>query len=96
MNDLTTMLHGTVSVQEILAYIQSDYYMTKTGLSSYLSISPRTIENLMDEIPYYKLGRRVLFRKSEIDQWMQRHHQAPDISELRAIADEAVSALTNA
>ncbi|MDA2933953.1 helix-turn-helix domain-containing protein [Acidobacteria bacterium AH-259-D05] len=93
MSRVYEILSGTVTVQEILAYLQSDYYMTKRDLSRYLSVSLRTIENLMVEIPHYKLGRRVLFRKNEIDQWMMQYHQAPNISELKELANEAMAAL---
>jgi excisionase family DNA binding protein len=38
----------------------------------YLKISKGTIEKLMKQgLPYIKLDRRVLFKKSDIDAWLE-------------------------
>lgn len=41
----------------------------KSGGAKYLRVCTRTIDNLMKrgELPFVKLGRRVLFRRSDLD-----------------------------
>ncbi|HCY75959.1 MAG TPA: hypothetical protein DHV28_08550 [Ignavibacteriales bacterium] len=55
--------------------------------SKYLKLSKPTIYKLtMDrEIPHYKLGKRLYFRKEEIDQWINRGK----IKTKQEISDEA-------
>ena len=48
-------------------------YLTVGDLSAYLSIKPKTLYARIKEIPHYKVGRLVRFRKDEIDAWMQKH-----------------------
>jgi len=46
--------------------------MSKRELSEYLRLSRATIDNLMKkDLPYFKVGGRVLFRKSAIDKWLE-------------------------
>ena len=48
-------------------------YLTINGLSAYLQIKPKTLYARIKEIPHYKVGRLVRFRKDEIDAWMEKH-----------------------
>ena len=48
-------------------------YFTIDALAAYLSIKPKTLYARIKEIPHYKVGRLVRFRKDEIDVWMQKH-----------------------
>ena len=65
-------LEGTlVSVQEILAYLDQDRYLNLAQACEYMSISTRTIRDRLDEIPHYRVGTKMLlFKKSELDEWM--------------------------
>lgn len=45
--------------------------LTKDELAEYLHVSRSTIGRLMKEIPYIKLGRRVLFKMSDIDKYLE-------------------------
>jgi excisionase family DNA binding protein len=42
-------------------------------VSQYLAISPRTVSRLMrrESLPFYKLGRVTLFRRADIDVWLE-------------------------
>ena len=44
-------------------------------LSSYLSIKPSLIYSLVEskEIPHYRVGRLIRFKKEEVDQWIDGH-----------------------
>jgi excisionase family DNA binding protein len=48
-------------------------FLTKAEMADRLRITLRTLTNMMNrhEIPYLKVGKRVLFRKSDIDKWLE-------------------------
>jgi len=52
-----------------------DKYLSKKDVAKYLGRSIPTVNNYMkkEEIPYYKVGRSVLFRKDDIDEWVGKH-----------------------
>jgi excisionase family DNA binding protein len=47
--------------------------LTKEDVEAYLRIGRRTLDRLIKtrEIPFIKLGRRVLFKKVDIDAWLE-------------------------
>lgn len=48
-------------------------YLTKKDLMAYLKISRTTTDRLMkDGLPHIKLDRRVLFRKEDVDAFLER------------------------
>ncbi len=51
---------------------ESKFY-TIVEVAEVLHVSPMWVRRRMDsgEIPSYKLGRRRLFKKEEIDQWLE-------------------------
>lgn len=50
-----------------------DILLTRQELMDYLKIKQGTLRKLMlnNEFPYFKLERRVLFRKEDIDKWLE-------------------------
>lgn len=48
-------------------------FLTIQDAATYLSIKPKTLYARIKEIPHYKIGRLVRFRKDEIDAWMLKH-----------------------
>ncbi len=55
-----------------------DDYMTVKQAMEYLKISRQTLLKLRTrDLPYVKIGKKVLFRKSDIDAFMERHLVAP-------------------
>ena len=50
-----------------------DEILTKKEVLAYLKISHGTLSKLMRQggIPYIKMERKVLFRLSDIDQWLE-------------------------
>jgi len=84
---------GVVSVREVLSYFDSDRFFSKAELSDYLSISTRTIETHLPEIPHYRVLNSMLrFRKSEIDEWTAQFREGGTQS-LDRIVDETLEAL---
>ncbi len=43
--------------------------------TGYLKVRASTVYSLVEqnEIPHYRVGRQIRFRKSEIDKWMEEH-----------------------
>lgn len=68
---------SVVSVWEIIPYIEADRYLKKRELAEYLSVSIGTLEKQLHLIPQFKIGSRVIFKKSEVDQWMESRRASP-------------------
>ena len=47
--------------------------MTKAEVMAFLRISKRTLDQLMKarEIPFFKLKRKVLFKRDDLDRWLE-------------------------
>ena len=68
-------LEGTVSVREILAYLDQDRYLSLAQASEYLGISTRTLRD-RDDLPRYRVGKKILlFKKSELDTWLEQYRE---------------------
>ena len=93
MTVLGKILHGTVCVQDILSYVQNDHFMGKVKASQYLGISIRNIENRLEEIPHFRVGRKLLFKRSELDAWMEFYRESGNGCDLKALADDALATL---
>jgi excisionase family DNA binding protein len=80
---------GKISVAEILAYIDRDRYMSLADATVYLALSERNLRQRLPEIPHYRVGTKLLFRKSHLDLWMERHREKAAAISLDKIAEEA-------
>jgi excisionase family DNA binding protein len=50
----------------------STEYLTKKDLMTYLKISRTTVDGLMRQgLPFIKLKRRVLFRREDVDRFLE-------------------------
>ena len=89
LNEQTLMeqerfLKGTVvSVKEILNYIEQDKYMTLKEAAAYVRLSERTLRRQVNQIQPrpFKYGEKLLFKKSDLDQWMESY-RLPDSAPL--------------
>jgi len=81
-----------ISAQEILAYIDRDRYLDKKAAASYTSLSTRNLETRLPEIPHFRVGQKILFRKSELDRWMETYREG-GTQNLDQLADEAIASL---
>jgi excisionase family DNA binding protein len=61
-----------MEITKIRMYMVQDEYLTKSELQKLLKISRGMVDKLMKEIPYIKLGKKVLFRKSDIDAYLEK------------------------
>jgi excisionase family DNA binding protein len=55
--------------QERNRNLDSDRYLTKKDAATYTGLSIRTLESARD-LRRYKPGGKILFKKSEIDDWI--------------------------
>jgi len=68
-----------VSVAEVLAYFDRDRHLDMSGATEYLSLSKRFIREHLKEIPHFRPGgRKIVFRKSELDQWIEGYRGEVD------------------
>ena len=94
LNRATEQLsQGTVSVREILKYFDRDRYFSLSDSVDYLCLSERTIRGLLDEIPHFRVGKKLLFKKSELDLWMEHCREDKGDPDVKQIADEVVERL---
>ena len=80
-----------VSIQEVLLYFSQDRYLSKKEAARYTSLSIRNLESRLPEIPHFKIGQKILFKKSELDRWLERFRVGGN--NLDRIADEAIESL---
>ena len=48
-------------------------YWDIRDLSNYLKVKTKTLYALVPELPHYRVGKLIRFRKQEIDSWMEHH-----------------------
>lgn len=48
-------------------------YLSINSLSAYLQIKPKTLYARIQEIPHYKVGRLIRFKREDVDAWMEQH-----------------------
>ena len=80
-----------VSVQEVIAYVDRDRYLDKREAARYTSLSIRNLESRLPEIPHFRVGKKILFKKSELDRWMEQFREGGNNLDL--IVDETLSSL---
>jgi len=80
-------------LQEI---VDRDRYLSKSGASQYLGMSVSNIEKRLASIPHFRVGSKVMFRKSELDRWMEKQRERATDLDLDRLADEAVRAVLGA
>jgi excisionase family DNA binding protein len=84
---------GTVSVAEVLRYLAQDRYFTLDEVCHYLSLSERTIRKLLPEIKHFRVGSKLLFKKSDVDQWMDQHVECSTEMDLGRLVDETLEGI---
>ena len=54
---------------ERMALLSAKNVLTVDDVALLLGRSPKTIRNQINELPHYKNGKNVYFRRDEIEQW---------------------------
>jgi excisionase family DNA binding protein len=76
INDNSIMNKETKRDDETV--IQFEPMVSKAEIAEMLSVSPRTVENWKADgvLPFYKLGRNVRYRRSEVMKAMEKFHSS--------------------
>jgi excisionase family DNA binding protein len=63
-------------------------FFSKKDASTYLSLSPRTLDNLVarGDLPAFKITRKLLFRKRDLDALVERYR----VRSLDDVVDEVL------
>ena len=80
---------GTVSVREVLTYMSQDRYMDLKEAAEYLPVSERTIREHLKTIPHYRYGKKIFFKRSTLDRWIETFRvQDDDLEQALELAEE--------
>jgi len=55
-------------------------YLSISSLSAYLQIKPKTLYARVKEIPHYKVGRLIRFKREDVDAWMEQHRVVKEVT----------------
>ncbi len=84
---------GAVAVR-----VDLDPWLDLRALASYLSLSRRTLQDLVndptDPLPTYRVGAKLLARRSEVDAWMARRRNRKPLAAAALAAADARALLT--
>ncbi len=79
---------GAVAVR-----VDLDPYLGMAALAAYVGLSRRTVQNLVtdptDPLPTYRVGGKLLARRSEVDAWMTRRRNGKPLAAARLAATDA-------
>lgn len=72
--------------------------MTIGQISEYLKVKIKTVYAWAEsgELPHYKIGRLIRFKKADIDVWIEEHRQEQDKGELDRCAKKVLKTVRNA
>jgi excisionase family DNA binding protein len=60
---------------------QDQFFDLKT-LSQYSCLSVRTLRNYLGKLPHYRVGGKLLIRKSEFDRFMDKYRVVDNLDEV--------------
>ncbi len=91
--------HQPIAVlDQVQVSIGLDPWLSLQALAVYCSMSRRTLQaylhDLRDPIPSYRVGSKILVRRSEFDAWMARHRNTKAQALTRLAAADAQALLT--
>ncbi len=81
-----------ISVREVLAYLEADRFMDLKEVTQYLPLSERTIREHLNEIPHFRYGKKIIFKRSELTRWMETFRvREPDLDEAMRMAEQMLA-----
>ena len=78
---------GTVDVEEVLAWLQTDRYMGKKESAKYLCMGEKKFRAQSKSMPKYKVGGTWVFKRSELDEWMEQYRVQPTSEDVEDLVD---------
>ncbi len=89
-----------VLAERVVVSIPLDPFLPVRALASYSGLSVRKLRECLGDplhpLPHYRVGGKILVRRSEFDAWMVTHrqHGRPDVAKSSAMSCEIFSPLT--
>jgi len=79
-------------------HLDSLEWMDLRALTGYVCVSERTVRTWIhegtDPLPAYRVGKKILLRRSEFDRWMERHRLMPASSvDVNGVVDQILADL---
>ena len=85
-------------IEAVTIQTDLDPYLSLKGLAGYASLSRRTLQDLVnnpqDPLPSYRVGGKIIVRKSEFDQWLSRRRNSKAHALTRLAAADARALLS--
>ena len=78
---------GTVDVEEILGWLQTDRFMGKRESAHYLGMGEKKFRAQSKSMPKYKVGGTWVFKRSELDEWMEQYRVQPTAEDVSDLVD---------
>jgi hypothetical protein len=66
-----------ISLAEVLSRLEEDRYLSVAEAARYLGICERALRARLAAIPHFRTPK-ILFRRSELDRWMEQFRQLPE------------------
>jgi excisionase family DNA binding protein len=78
-----------------VANAPDDGYLSLKALAAYAGLSVRTLRDRLRDgarpLPCYRVGGKVLVRRSEFDSWIQQFHRTQGATDMGALVDNVVA-----
>ena len=87
MKERVAQVRGILAERVVIS-TELDPFLDLRALSGYSSLSVRKLRDLLDDpgqpIPAYRIGGKIIVRRSEFDAWMaaHRHPARPDVERI--------------
>ncbi|HWT77861.1 MAG TPA: helix-turn-helix domain-containing protein [Candidatus Methylomirabilis sp.] len=86
-------------IEAVSITAELDPYFSLRGLTGYTSLSRRTLQDLVndprDPLPSYRIGGKILVRKSDFDLWMTRRRNRKPLEAAHLAAADAQALLAS-
>ena len=84
---------GLLSIDEVLPYLESDRYLSLQEAAAYLSMRPRKLREILPpQLRFRVSSKKILVKKSELDELMNRFREQPQ-KDLKRLVDDALEAV---
>lgn len=94
-SEQTTELARAIAFEVRRLLNEPDAYLSKRDAAKYLTLSRSNLESRLSEIPHYRIGSRLLFRRSELDCYVRKHRVEVDVDHVSKIINDVIFKVKN-
>lgn len=77
--------------RQVSILLDEDRHFDKRESARLIGISVSGLQSRLNEIPHFRIGKKILFRKRDLLRWMERNRHHP--VDLRQVADRIIDDL---